>query len=314
MVLIPFINNKAESGVGWFSFNFLSKIMPLILEAKKIREKREVFLKEKLSFLFEKHKKRPLLVIFQIGDRPESNLYIKNKIVFGQKIGVDVELKKFPEDINENELKEEIKKANSYEKVSAIIVQLPIPLSLNKDSIINTISPDKDADGLTDKNISLLESGDSNAICPATARGVMELIEEYGIDVDGKDATVIGRSNLVGRPIATLLKQKGARVSVCHRSTPDITPFTKKADILVVATGNPNLIDQRHVKKDQIIIDVGLTVQELEGKRVLKGDVDFRSVFETVKSITPVPGGIGLMTVLALFENIFDIFKKRIDS
>ena len=234
----------------------------------------------------------PCLVIIQVGNRVDSDTYIKAKKSFAQKIGVKVIHIKLDDNVKQIEIIEIIKKYNNDKTVNGIIVQLPLPTHLNADEIINTIDPNKDIDGLTN----------NTKFIPATARGVKELLEFYKIELKNKKVTVLGRSNIVGKPTALMCEREGAIVTVCHSKTENVSDKTKTADIVIVAIGKPHLINESYLSKGQIIIDIGITK---EGES-LNGDVDFERVKDIVSMITPVPGGVGQMTVLALFENLID--------
>src|SRR3989344_8915352 len=221
----------------------------------------------------------------------------------------------FPDTVTESELIAEIKKLNEDNSVHGIILQLPIPANLDKQKIIDAVSLSKDVDGLTSENKRMFESGEKEAIVPATARGVLSLLKNYGISIQGKKITVIGRSALVGAPIATLLRREGALVTICHSQSADVPAKSRSAGILVVAVGKPGFVTKDFVSPWQVVIDVGInsvTGEKLEDeipKRKLVGDVDFESVKAIVRAISPVPGGVGPMTVLSLFENLLDICK-----
>lgn len=295
------------------AFFVYSYDMNLLLDGKKVREfaKTELLAKV-LAVSKNSNSPKPSLVIFQIGDRLESNMYVANKIRFGESIGISVILKKFPENAQEEDVKAEIIKANEDKSVNGIIVQLPLPANFNKLSVIDSVSPEKDADGLTSKNTERFLAGDDKAVIPATARGIKEIISFFEIEIKGKNAVVVGRSSLVGRPTAVLLERMGANVTVCHRGTGDIPAETSKADILVVAAGSPGLIKANYVKAGQTVIDVGLTViVNPDGTKKILGDVAFDEVSPIVEKITPVPGGVGLMTVVALFQNVWDLFERQ---
>lgn len=238
----------------------------------------------------------PTLAIIQVGERLDSTSYIGAKKLFAQKIGISVKHIQLPESISEKDLLLKVKECNSDNLINAIIVQLPLPVHINRDSVIEVIEPKKDADGLTK----------DAKVMPATARGIKELLKYYNIDLNNKKVTVIGRSDLVGKPVANMCKIEGAIVTVCHRGTLDLVKDTKESDILIVAAGKSNLIGKEHVKEGQIIIDVG--INSFSGKGFI-GDVDFNAIKDIVSSITPVPGGVGPMTVTALFENILDLCR-----
>ena len=250
---------------------------------------------------------KPTLAIIQVGKREESNAYIARKKKFGESIGASVLHEQFEENVSTEVLLSKIARLNADASVHGIIVQLPLPPALDKTRIQNAILPRKDVDGL----------GEASAHIPATARGIAELLAFYGILVRGKKVAVLGRSALVGAPTAELLQKKGAKVTVCHRDTPNTKEITRASDVIVVAIGNPHLIDASYFRDDrtQVVVDVGVTavrkegfvrLEEEIGKVMLKGDVAFESVKDKVSAISPVPGGVGPMTVAALFENLLD--------
>lgn len=259
-----------------------------LLDGKKAKEHYLEQLKTRVLFL----SSTPKLVVIQVGNREDSNSYIRSKKLFAEKLGAEVIHEKLSDKIKKDEIIKLIKKYNKDNSVNGIIVQLPLPAHLNADEIINTIDVRKDVDGLTD-----------NAIyTPATTRGIKELMDFYNIKLKNKKVTILGRSKIVGKPTAIMCESEGAKVTVCHSKTENIPDKTKKADIVIVAIGKPHLISKEYLSKNQIIIDVGIT--NVEGK--LKGDVNYDEVKDIVAMITPVPGGVGQMTVLALFENLVD--------
>ncbi|MDO8590490.1 MAG: bifunctional 5,10-methylenetetrahydrofolate dehydrogenase/5,10-methenyltetrahydrofolate cyclohydrolase [bacterium] len=296
--------------------------LPRILDGRVLRDQGITRLKQAIA----RSKKKPTLAIFQVGDVDESRAYIEQKRKFAEKIGAGFVHMKFPDDVSETSLISEIEKLNEDGTIDGIIVQLPIPVHLNKQKIIDTIAVSKDADGLTSENKKLFEAGlsaatataqagNTRAIVPATARGVLSLLRFYKIPIASKKATVIGRSALVGGPIATLLRREGALVTVCHSKTPNTVELSHTADILVVAVGLPRFANKDYVSSTQTVIDVGINsiegikLEEEIPKRRLVGDVDFESVKNIVGAISPVPGGVGPMTVLSLFENLLDMAK-----
>ncbi len=230
------------------------------------------------------------LAIIQVGDRPDSISYIKAKNKFAEEIGAKTELIKFPVTVTQSEILNVIKTSTA----DGIIVQLPIPNHLNKKELLDAIDPVKDVDGL----------GRGKHI-PATARGIKELLEFYKISLKDKKVVVMGRSDLVGKPIAAMCEREGAIVTICHRESQNIPSITKQADILIVAIGQPKHVTSEFVRPGQIIVDVGINRTD-EG---IVGDVDFNAVVPIVGAISPVPGGVGQMTVLALFENLADAIK-----
>jgi len=276
-----------------------------LLDGKKVREERTPLLKKKLaelSFV-------PCLVIVQVGNREDSTTFIKAKKAFAKKIGVKEIHIELPENIKQEEIISVIKKYNENVDVSGIIIQLPLPIHLDTDRVVDTIDPCKDIDGLTSHNVKRWMNGHEDALMPATTRGIKELLGYYKIDLFGKYVTMVGRSSLVGKPTAFMCLNQNATVTICHSKTLDLEKETKKADILIVAIGQPGFIGKNFVHKDQVVIDVGIT-RIPEGN--LSGDVDFEAVKDEVAMITPVPGGVGQMTVLALFENLVDTCYNRI--
>jgi methylenetetrahydrofolate dehydrogenase (NADP+)/methenyltetrahydrofolate cyclohydrolase len=272
--------------------------MANILNGKIIREERTLMFQE----LFSSLPFKATLAIIQVGDRPDSNSYISQKKIFGEKLGVKIWHLRFTEDSGEDRVMEEIKNLNNDAEVQGIIVQVPLPEGWDKKKIINVIDPKKDVDGLTDANQDKFYVGDSKAIVPATARGILTMLDYYKINLKNIKAVVVGRSELVGKPVAELLRRRGATVEVCHRQTPDIPAVTRTADVLVVATGQAKLIGADGVKRGQMVIDVGISKTN-DG--ILSGDVDFEAVKDLVEAISPVPGGVGPLTVLSLFENLY---------
>ncbi len=262
-----------------------------LLDGKIARAYYTGLLKDKISSL-KSRSITPCLLIIQVGNRPDSTFFIKAKKKFAMEIGIKEIHINVDENIDQKSLVEIIKKYNDDETVQGIIVQLPLPPHLNVDEIIDAIDPSKDVDGLTP----------NTKFTPATARGISELFDFYKINPSGKKITVIGRSKLVGTPIAKMYKSRGAVVTVCHSKTEKIEEKTKNADIVIVAIGKANHINENYLSKGQIVIDVG--INKIEGGLV--GDVDFEKVKDIISIITPVPGGVGQMTVLALFENLID--------
>lgn len=273
----------------------------ILLSGIQVRDELKKQLAEKVISL----KNMPRLVILQIGDNQESNLYIGQKKKFGEELGIVVEHKKFPDDVKEDEVVAVIQSYNKDSKVGGIIVQLPMPKHLNQSKILNAIDIKKDVDGLGVGQIGLLYSGEKNAIVPATARGVVSLLDFYKINLESKNVVVIGRSNLVGRPVAQMCLNRNATVTVCHSHTKNLESITKTADILIVACGKMCFIGSSYVKEGQVVVDVGIHRTEVG----ICGDVDFESVKNIVSAISPVPGGVGPLTVVSLFQNLVDAWK-----
>lgn len=257
----------------------------------------------------------PKLAIIQVGNREDSGAYIRAKKTFAEKVGVTVDHIQVKEDIKQAELIDIVIKQNKDQSVNGIIIQLPLPIEIDRNAVIDTIDPKKDVDALTAYNVKRWMDGDPEALLPATARGIRTLLVNYKIDLFGKKVVVIGRSTLVGKPIIAMCLNENATVSVCHSKTADLVKETKSADLIIVATGKPNLIKKEHVKEGQVVIDVGINSveglkldDEIPEKKIV-GDVDFVPVSEVVDSITPVPGGVGPLTVLSIFQNLLDLCK-----
>jgi methylenetetrahydrofolate dehydrogenase (NADP+)/methenyltetrahydrofolate cyclohydrolase len=262
----------------------------LLLDGKLAREYFLPLLKKRVEAL----PFTPCLVIIQVGDRADSNIYINGKKKFVEKIGGKIIHIKLEENVSQEKVTETIKEFNVDKKVQGIIVQLPLPAHLNPGDIISAIAPEKDTDGMT-KN---------TKATPATAKGVKDLLEFYKIDLKNKKVTVVGQSKLVGMPISKMCEREGAMVTSCDSKTQNLWEKTKAADILIVAIGSPKFINEKYVSRGQVVIDVGIT-RNPDGTTV-DGDVDFENIKDIVGAITPVPGGVGQMTVLALFENLID--------
>tara|TARA_Y100000310_G_scaffold174669_2_gene174733 strand:+ start:12604 stop:13410 length:807 start_codon:yes stop_codon:yes gene_type:complete len=265
--------------------------MSEIINGKSISEKIIEELKEETSKL----DKKPGLAIVLVGNNPASELYVKIKEKRCGEVGFNFKKVLFSDNSEEEEIIKKIEELNSDEEVHGIIVQLPLPAKFNTDRIINSIDPRKDVDGLT-----------GNSFIPATPKGIIKLVESIGIEFHGKVAVVVGTSKIVGQPTSILLKNKGCEVITCDINTINLEEKTRKGDILVVATGNSRLIKKEMVKPGAVVIDVG--TNKVDGKLV--GDVDFESVKEVAGHITPVPGGVGPMTVSMLLENVLESYKK----
>jgi methylenetetrahydrofolate dehydrogenase (NADP+)/methenyltetrahydrofolate cyclohydrolase len=242
---------------------------------------------------------QPGLAVIRVGDDPASRIYVRNKIKACNHAGLHSEQFDLPATLTEAELLERIRVLNADARIHAILVQLPLPREISGERVLEAIAPDKDVDGFQPVNIGLLALGHPRFV-PCTPLGVMQLLEHEGIDPAGRHAVVVGRSNIVGRPMALLLLQRDATVCICHSKTPDLGAMTRQADILIVATGKPNLIRGDMVKPGAAVIDVGIN-RLPDGK--LSGDVDFRSVLGIASHLTPVPGGVGPMTIAMLIGN-----------
>jgi len=286
--------------------------MAKILDGRIVNEKIAEELRAEILRVKNSQNLRPKLVIIQVGDLPQSNAYIARKKAFGEKIGAIVDHQKFPNDIREEKLITHISSLNTDPTVTGIIVQMPLPDHLDKDKIIESITPVKDVDGLTSTNLKLLWEGKEDGYTPATTKGVLTLLDYYKIPISGKNVVIVGRSFLVGKPTALALLNKDATVTVAHSKTKNLEEITRQADILIIAAGKPKLITKDHVRAGQVVVDVGINVVGDEvGPRQLVGDVDFENVSKIVDTITPVPGGIGPMTVASLFENLLQAYKRQ---
>ena len=261
-------------------------------------------LKKNLSKRIKKIKEKLTLTVISVGDDEASKIYIKNKIKECQSVNIECNHLHF-ENITTNKLVKIIKKLNKDSSVTSILVQLPLPKNIDENIIINTIDYKKDVDGLTDINIAKLYSN-KKGIIPCTAKGIIDLLEFNKINIEEKNVTIIGRSNLVGKPLAVSLLNKNATVTLCHSKTKNLKIHTKSADIIIVAVGKPGLINQKMVSKDTIIIDVG--INRINGK--ICGDAD-KSVYKKCKAVTPVPGGVGPMTVYEVLSNTLECYKLQ---
>ena len=273
-----------------------------IIDGKKIQEEMIVELQETVKQL----KTIPKLVIIQVGNYGPSNKYVAQKMKVGTSISIDVEHITFEEEIEEEIILKKIDELNNDKNVHGVMVQLPLPKHLDEDKIVNRVSSNKDVDGLTTTNIGNLFDG-KNAFIPCTALGVMELFKRYNIDLKGKNAVILGRSKLVGKPLIACLLNENATVTICHSKTENLSDITKNADILIVAIGKKYFVKQDMVKDDAVVIDVGINVED--GK--IYGDVDFEDVKEKTSYITPVPNGVGRMTVISLMNNVIKAYKEQ---
>ncbi|MBD3270072.1 bifunctional 5,10-methylene-tetrahydrofolate dehydrogenase/5,10-methylene-tetrahydrofolate cyclohydrolase [Candidatus Peregrinibacteria bacterium] len=277
-----------------------------LLDGKLISENIYVDLEKKVKDLNIVGK----LQILMVGNNPSSEIYVRQKLKACERIGLKAKLDhlKNANDVTTASLIALIEKYNDDPEITGIIVQLPLPEQIDKTKLIKAIDPMKDVDGLTPYNMGLTMLGEEfEYLTPCTATGVVKMLEYYKIKIDGKKIAVIGQGKIAGKPIAIMLLNRGATVTSCNSKTPDISEFTKNADIVVVAAGKPNLITKEIVKKDAIIIDVGITKLE-NGK--ISGDSDFNQLLSKVAMISPVPGGVGKMTVVCLMQNLVKASMK----
>lgn len=269
-----------------------------IIDGKKISQEIKDELKEKVAAMAKEGKKAALAVI-QVGNDPASSVYVRNKKKACEYIGIESLSYELPEETTEEELVALIEKLNADTKVNGILVQLPLPKHINEEKIIQTISPDKDVDGFHMQNVGALCTGGKGYVS-CTPLGIITLLKRSGIEIAGKRCVVMGRSNIVGKPMAMLLLRENGTVTICHSKTQDMKEITKQADILVVAIGKPKFVDETYVKEGAVVIDVGIH-RNAENK--LCGDVDFDKVAPHTSAITPVPGGVGPMTIAMLMNN-----------
>ena len=265
-------------------------------------------IREEHSQLKEKYGKPAGLAVVIVGNNPASQVYVKNKIRACENVGFYSENIELDENISEKELLQEINKLNKNDRINGILVQLPLPAHINELKIIDSISPEKDVDGFHVSNIGKMVIGDETGFLSCTPYGIMQLLEEYKIEIAGKDAVIIGRSNIVGKPMALMLIQKGATVQVCNSNTKDLRKKLNKADIIIVAAGVPKLLKKEDVKEGAVVIDVG--INRVDGK--ICGDVDYEEVAGKTSYITPVPGGVGPMTIASLIKNTFKSYKNSL--
>ncbi|MFH1424742.1 MAG: bifunctional methylenetetrahydrofolate dehydrogenase/methenyltetrahydrofolate cyclohydrolase FolD [archaeon] len=269
-----------------------------IIDGKAIAEEIRGKLRDKITEL----KLTPGLAVIQVGNNSASKIYVSSKRKACEETGIYIDVHRLPAGTKESEVIALVKKLNKDSKIHGILVQLPLPDKIDERAVLDTINSEKDVDGLTKKNLGALFIGNPRII-PCTPRGIMKLIKSTGVELEGKHAVVIGRSMLVGKPIAMLLQQKNCTVTMCHSRTKNLEEHTKTADILVSAVGVPQLITGEMIKEGAVVIDVG--INRLDNGKVV-GDVDFKSAKEKAAFITPVPGGVGPMTVVSLLENVVE--------
>ena len=279
----------------------------MILDGKKTSSQIKEEIKEELKKIKEKIGKVPGLAIVLVGENPASKIYVNSKIKGCAELGFESFAHYLPENVTEEELLNVIRELNEDEKVDGILVQLPLPKHIDEKKVVDTIAFSKDVDGFKPENMGLLFLGDKNSIKPCTPSGIVELFKRYELEVEGKDVVIIGRSNIVGKPMAGFFINEGATVTICNSKTKNLADKLKEADIIVAAMGVAKFVKADMVKDGAIIIDVGINRTE-EG---LFGDVDFENVAPKCKWITPVPGGVGPMTVAMLFKNTLSAFKRN---
>ena len=281
-----------------------------IIDGKALSEKILIEIEKEHSELEKKVGRKAGLAVIIVGENSASQIYVRNKIKACERVGFYSETIRLDENITEENLLSEIKKLNNNSNVDGILVQLPLPEHIDELNIVNAISAEKDVDGFHTTNIGKMMIGDESGFFPCTPAGVIQMFEEYNIDLKGKDVVVIGQSNIVGKPMTLLLMQKHATVQTCNSKTKNLSEKLQKADIVIAAAGYPKLVKASDVREGVVVIDVG--INRVDGK--LCGDVDFEEVSKKASFITPVPGGVGPMTIAMLIKNTFKSYNQKINN
>ena len=276
--------------------------MATILDGRKLKTKILANLKSKIAQMEEK----PSLTVILAGNNPASLIYVNNKKRTAEEIGINSNIITYPSSVTEDELLAKIHQLNKDDSVNAILVQLPLPGHISKEKVINMIDPKKDVDGFTPYNFGKLFSGEIPFVYPCTPKGILLLLDEYWIELDGKHAVIVGRSNIVGKPLLQMMLNRNTTVTICHSHTKNLADITKTADILVSAVGE-NIIEEKMLKPGCVVVDVGI-FKDAAGRT--RGDVDFENVSKIASYISPVPGGVGPMTITSLMLNTVELFEK----
>lgn len=277
-----------------------------IISGKQVSEEIRIDIAQEVAFLAQRGVK-PGLAVVLVGEDPASQVYVRNKEKSSTELGFHSEVHRLDASTSQEELLKLVEELNSRDEIDGILVQLPLPKHIDEKAVINAIAVEKDVDGFHPINVGNLVIGD-DSLLPCTPAGVIELIKRTGTGMSGKHAVVIGRSNIVGKPVSLLLQRENATVTMCHSRTANIAELSRQADILVVAIGRANFIDGSFVKPGAVVIDVGMNRLD-NGK--LAGDVDYESAKEVAGYITPVPGGVGPMTITMLMKNTLIAAKRR---
>ena len=280
--------------------------MATIMDGKALSLKLKEQMKQRIAQL-KQQGINPKLVVVLVGDNSASQVYVRNKHKSCGEVGIESEVITMPEQTTQQELLEVVERLNQDETVDGILVQLPLPKQIDEKTVLRSILPEKDVDGFHPVNVGLLSIGDE-CFAPATPSGIIAMFQEYGIDIAGKNCVVIGRSNIVGKPMAALLLKNHATVSICHSKSEDLASYTRRADVVIVATGRRHTLTAEMVKEGAVVVDVGMNRNE-QGK--LCGDVDYEEVKEKASFITPVPGGVGPMTITELLENTIQAAQRH---
>ena len=279
----------------------------MIISGKEISVKIKDQLKEEVSKIKETYPRLPKLVVILVGDNQASQTYVRNKERGCQYIGIESEILRHDASFSEIELLQEINDLNNDDTVDGILVQLPLPQHINEEKVLDAIVPSKDVDGFHPENVAKLFLG-QHSLVPCTPKGMMVLLEEINYDLAGKEVVIVGRSNIVGKPVALLCLQKNATVTIAHSQTKDLKAVCSRADVLIAAIGKPKFFNHEYVKDGAVVLDVGINRDE---NNKLCGDVNFDDVKDKVSAITPVPGGIGPMTITMLMKNTIEAFYHR---
>lgn len=280
--------------------------MATIMDGKALSLKLKEQMKQRIAQL-KQQGISPKLVVVLVGDNSASQVYVRNKHKSCGEVGIESEVITMPEQTTQQELLEVVERLNQDETVDGILVQLPLPKQIDEKTVLRSILPEKDVDGFHPVNVGLLSIGDE-CFAPATPSGIIAMFQEYGINIAGKNCVVIGRSNIVGKPMAALLLKNNATVTICHSKTEDLASYTRRADVVIVATGRRHTLTADMVKEGAVVVDVGMNRNE-QGK--LCGDVDYEEVKEKASFITPVPGGVGPMTITELLENTIQAAQRH---
>ena len=281
--------------------------MAQLIDGKLVSQKICENLSDEILFL----SKKPCLAVIMVGENPASQIYVNLKRKKALELGIKSVVEQMPSTTSQQELFDKIEQLNNDENVNAILVQLPLPKHIDAKAVLEKINPIKDVDCFHPYNMGCIATGTKPYVYPCTPKGIIRLLEYYNIALEGKHAVVIGRSNIVGRPVAQMLLNENATVTVCHSKTVNLSEITKTADILISAVGQKNLVKSDMVKDGVIVIDVGMNRTD-DGK--LCGDVDFYAVESKASYITPVPGGVGPMTICSLMQNTFDLYTIQCNS
>ena len=282
----------------------------MILDGKQLSQELKDEMRQEVDALAQKYGRRPCLMVVIVGNNPASQSYVRGKIKATEYVGFEGSLVSLPEDVTEDALIAEIERLNQNELVDGILVQLPLPKHISEDRVIASISPEKDVDGFHATNVARLWLNQP-CIVPCTPKGVIVMLDRAGIEITGKNAVVVGRSNIVGKPVAKLLLDRNATVTIAHSRTKNLKEVCRQADILVAAVGRPQMLTADYIKPGAAVIDVG--INRLEDGRLV-GDVDFEGAKAIAGAITPVPGGVGPMTITMLMRNTIECFLRRMNN